>query len=416
MTTQYEHANAGTITPEMEQVAAREGLAPEQVMEGVAAGEIVIMVRAGKPPLGIGNGLKTKINANIGTSSDEVDPEAELEKAKIAEQFGADTISDLSMGGNIDEIRKSIVGVTSVPLTTVPIYQAVAEKGSFKAVNAQDLYEMVNRQIKDGISSVVLHAGFSYEMLLSLKTEKRIMGMVSKGGALTSAWMVRNEQDNPFMQIFDDFLELLHENDVVLSLGNTMRSGCIYDVKDEPQKDEITANAKLAERANAAGVQVIVEGMGGHVQPNDIIEYVKHHKEITSGRPLFIAGPLPIDIAVGYDHIAACVGGSIASGAGADYLCYITPAEHLNLPNVAQVREGVIAFKIAAHIGDTIKYGISTEDKKMGELRRCQDWEGQFEMALDGFKAREIHPDAQKQCTMCGRYCALQLLDKFLKE
>ncbi|MCK5559853.1 MAG: phosphomethylpyrimidine synthase ThiC [Thermoplasmata archaeon] len=416
MTTQYEHATTGTITPEMEQVAAREGLAPEQVMEGVAAGEMVIMVRAGKPPLGIGKGLKTKINANIGTSSDEVNPEAELEKAKIAEQYGADTISDLSMGGNIDEIRKSIVGVTSVPLTTVPIYQAVAEKGSFKAVNTQDLYEMVNRQIKDGISSVVLHAGFSYEMLLSLKSHQRIMGMVSKGGALTSAWMVRNEQDNPFMQIFDDFLELLHENDVVLSLGNTMRSGCIYDVKDEPQMDEITTNAKLAERANAAGVQVIVEGMGGHVQPNDIIEYVKHHKEITSGRPLFIAGPLPIDIAVGYDHIAACVGGSIASGAGADYLCYITPAEHLNLPNVAQVREGVIAFKIAAHIGDTIKYGISTQDKKMGELRRCQDWEGQFAMALDGFKAREIHPDAQKQCTMCGRYCALQLLDKFLKE
>ncbi len=416
MKTQYERANAGEITAEMEQVASRERVPPEQVRVGVATGAIVIMVRAGKPPLGIGRGLKTKINANIGTSSDEVDPAAELEKAKIAEQYGADTISDLSMGGSIDAIRKSICEVTSVPLTTVPIYQAVAEKGSFKEVLVQDIYAMIKNQIEDGISSVVLHAGFSYEMLQSLKKNRRIMGMVSKGGALTSAWMIRNEQENPFMQIFDDFLELLHDNDVVLSLGNTMRSGCIYDVKDEPQMDEITTNAKLAQRANQAGVQVIVEGMGGHVQPNDIIEYVKHHKDITGGRPLFIAGPLPIDIAVGYDHIAACVGGSIASGAGADYLCYITPAEHLNLPNVEQVREGVIAFKIAAHIGDTIKYGISQQDKQMGALRRCQDWEGQFAMALDGFRAREIHPDAQKQCTMCGRFCALQLLDKFLKE
>jgi phosphomethylpyrimidine synthase len=416
MKTQYELAQDGEVTPEMEALAKSEPMTAAEIRDGVATGQIVIMTRKGKPPLGIGTGLRTKINANIGTSSDEVDPEAEIAKAKVAEQYGANTISDLSMGGNIDEIRKSIIEVTNVPLTTVPIYQAVAEKGSFKAVEVRDIVGMIWKQIEDGISSVVLHVGFTYEMLTSLKDKKRIMGMVSKGGALTSAWMIQNEQDNPYTDIYNDILEILHDNDVVLSLGNTMRSGCIFDIKDEPQLDEITTNSELANRANDAGVQVIVEGMGGHVQPNDIIEYVKHYKNVTGSRPLFIAGPLPIDIAVGYDHIAACVGGSIASGAGADYLCYITPAEHLNLPNIDQVREGVIAFKIAGHIGDTMKFGLSEQDQKMAELRKCQDWDGQFAIALDGYRAREIHPDSQKQCTMCGRFCALQLLDKFLSE
>jgi phosphomethylpyrimidine synthase len=252
-------------------------------------------------------------------------------------------------------------------------------------------------------------------MLEKLRDVDRIMGMVSKGGALTAAWMIEHDVENPLLENYNDVLEILHEHDVVLSLGNTMRSGCIFDVKDKPQLDEISENTRLAKIANDAGVQVIVEGMGGHVQPAGIPTLVKHYKEVTGNRPLFVAGPLPIDIAVGYDHIAACVGGAMASGAGADYLCYITPAEHLGLPNVDQVREGVVAFKIAAHIGDTIKFGPSGADHTMAIHRHAQDWEAQFDLALDGTRAREIHPVDQKICTMCGKFCALRIMEKYLK-
>lgn len=221
---------------------------------------------------------------------------------------------------------------------------------------------------------------------------KRIMGIVSKGGSFTSAWILQNNKENPFRSKFDEICGILSEKDVVLSLGNTMRSGCIHDLMDEPQDEEIEMNAELARRANDLGVQVIIEGMGGHVSPNIIPGYVAHYKRKTDRRPLFVAGPLPIDIGVGYDHISGCVGGALAAGAGADYLCYITPSEHLALPSMAQVREGVVAFKIAAHIGDTLKYGPRADDKKLAEYRR----------------AREMHhPNETKTCSMCGKYCAI---------
>jgi phosphomethylpyrimidine synthase len=413
--TLFEQAVSGRSSEIFLEVAKLESLPEDTVREKLAKGEITIMTRSNKPSLGIGTGLKTKINANIGTSSDNIHPDQELEKAKVAQKYGADTISDLSMGGNIDKIRQDILNVTDLPLTTVPIYQAIADCGSFKDVGIEDIISIIKKQVDHGISSVVIHAGFTKAMLHSLRDVDRIMGMVSKGGALTSAWMIEHDVENPMLDNFDEILKILYEKDVVLSLGNTMRSGCVFDVKDSPQLNEVLENSKLAKRANDAGVQVIVEGMGGHVLPTEIPKFVNHYKEKTGNRPLFVAGPLPIDIAVGYDHIAASVGGAMTSGAGADYLCYITPAEHLGLPNIDQVREGIIAFKIAAHIGDTIKFGPSQRDKKIAEHRHKQDWESQFALALDGDRAREIHPVDQKVCTMCGKYCALRIMENFLK-
>ena len=336
----YAAAIAGRAIPIIDEVARTEGVSPNFLLKQIASGRVVVMARDGKPPVGIGEGLKTKINANIGTSAEVFDADNEVEKAKTAEKYGADTITDLSMGGPIDEIRRKILEETSVPLTTVPIYEAVVERGSFKVMTEQDLIRMIRKHVREGISSIVIHAGFTLAMLEMLKDATRIMGMVSKGGSFTSAWMLQNESENPFFSHFDEICGILAERNVVLSLGNTMRSGCIHDRMDGPQEMEIDMNAELARRANELDVQVIIEGMGGHVSPDKISDYVARYKKKIGHRPLFVAGPLPIDVGVGYDHISGCVGGALAAGAGADYLCYITPSEHLALPNVAQVREG----------------------------------------------------------------------------
>jgi phosphomethylpyrimidine synthase len=414
--TLLESANAGKEVQAIYAVAKAEGVKSTFLLKQVALGRVVILQREGKQPVGIGESLRTKINANIGTSAEVFNPNEEVEKAMVAEKYGADTITDLSMGGPIDEIRRSIAEGTNTPLTTVPIYQAVVEAGSIGAITEYDLVRMVKKHVDNGISSIVVHAGVTLDMLEKLRGIKRIMGMVSKGGSFTSAWMLQNNKENPFLSKFDEICEILSEKDVVLSLGNTMRSGCIHDLRDEPQDEEIEMNAELARRANDLGVQVIIEGMGGHVSPNIIPDYVAHYKRKTDRRPLFVAGPLPLDIGVGYDHISGCVGGALAAGAGADYLCYITPSEHLALPNVAQVREGVVAFKIAAHIGDTLKYGPRADDKKLAEYRRARDWENQFRLAIDGERAREMHhPNETKTCSMCGKYCAIAIMEDYLK-
>jgi len=409
-------AIAGKDLQIINEVADTEGVSPDFLRMQIASGRVVIMQRCEKPPVGIGEGLKTKINANIGTSAEIFDPNAEVEKAQIAEKYGADTLSDLSMGGPIDEIRKRIQEATTIPLTTVPIYQTVVEKGSYDAVTEVDLTRMIGKHVAEGISSIVIHAGFTSEMLEILRSTKRVMGMVSKGGSFTSAWMLQNGKDNPFLSQFEHICEILAQRNVVLSLGNTMRSGCIHDRMDTPQEMEIEMNGRLARRANELGVQVIVEGMGGHVSPDKIPDYISVYKRMTNRRPLFVAGPLPIDIGVGYDHISGCVGGALAAGSGADYLCYITPSEHLALPNASQVREGVVAFRIAAHIGDTLKYGPRAEDRRLAEFRRARDWEGQFRLAIDGNRAREIrNRDEKEACTMCGKYCALATMEHYLK-
>ena len=413
MKTQLEHAKSGTFTEEMREISGKENININLLRERIASGEIVIMLRKGHN-VAVGTGLKTKVNANLGSST-ESENDSEMQKAVIAEKYGADTICDMSMSGDINKIRRKIFDMTTVPITTVPIYQAVAENSI--TVSEENIIKIIEKQADEGISSFVIHAALTPEMLSILKKKQRVMGVVSKGGAMTAAWMFENGSENPFLKNFNKILDIMRKHDVVLSLGNAMRSGCIHDGMDELQKMEAELNAKLAEQANTAGVQVIIEGMGGHVAANNIPDYVEYYKKITGNRPLFVAGPLPIDIAVGYDHMAACVGGAMASGAGADYLCYITPSEHLGLPDTEQVKEGVIACKIAAHIGDSMKTGLSKRDLELAEMRKTHDWKGQFEMAIDkGDAARKYHKNYKGACTMCGKYCAIDVMNKYLKK
>jgi phosphomethylpyrimidine synthase len=407
-TTHVEHAQRGTVTPQMEDIARSEGISPFELCNGISQGSIVIMQR-GRHITGIGKGLSTKVNVNLGTSTGKVSIEAELEKVHIAEQFGADTISDLSMGGDITAIRKEIFAHSTLPVTTVPVYQAVVEYG-LKKLAADDILATLRMQAEEGISSVVIHC-VNREMLGELHRKKRILGIVSKGGSITSAFMLMNKCENPFIEHFDDVLSICRRYDIVLSLGNTARSGCIHDRRDRMQLAEIRQNVQLAHQARSAGVQVIIEGAGGHIRSDRIAPMVKYYKK-QSPFPLFVAGPLPTDIAVGYDHIAGAAGASAASAAGADYLCYITPAEHLGLPGPDAVKEGLIAFRIAAHIGDTVKYGREAEDTKMATLRAALDREGQIRCSMDPERARELS-DGDKECTMCGEFCAIRIMREF---
>ncbi len=408
MHTQVEQAQRGTITPQMQDVARREGIDPYELCENIAAGSAVIMRRS-KHYTGIGKGLLTKVNVNLGTSSTKVCIEEEIQKARIAETFGADTISDLSMGGDINAIRNEIFSHTTLPITTVPVYQAVVEQG-LKKMTADDIMATFRMQAEQGISSIVIH-GVNREMLGELRRKKRILGIVSKGGSITSAFMLINQCENPFIEHFDEVISICRRHDIVLSLGNTARSGCIHDRRDRMQMAEIRQNVELAHQAHSAGVQVIIEGAGGHIRNDRIPPLVKYYKK-QSPYPLFVAGPLPTDVAVGYDHIAGAAGASTASAAGADYLCYITPAEHLGLPSPDAVKEGLIAFRIAAHIGDTVKYGREVEDTKIALLRAELDREGQIRCSMDPQRARELS-DGDPECTMCGEFCAIRIMREF---
>ncbi|MFZ0183045.1 MAG: phosphomethylpyrimidine synthase ThiC, partial [Methanoregula sp.] len=398
----------GIITPQVRLVAEKEGVNSATLCRQIADGSTVIMQR-GDRLVGIGRGLSTKINVNLGTSTGKVNVGDEIRKARIAEEFGADTISDLSMGGDIDAIREEICSVTTLPITTVPVYQAVVENG-LKEMTSGDILTTLRKQAETGISSVVVHC-VSREMLDGFRKKNRVLGMVSKGGSITSAFMLINQCENPFVEHFDEVLSICRKHDIVLSLGNTARSGCIHDRRDKMQVAEIRQNIVLAHRALARGVQVIIEGCGGHIRSDRILSYIKYQKRL-SPFPLFVAGPLPTDIAIGYDHIAGACGGSAASAAGADYLCYITPAEHLGLPTPAAVKEGLIAFRIAAHIGDTVKYGRDAQDKTVAELRAALDREGQIRCSMDPGRARELS-DGEAECTMCGEFCAIKIMREF---
>jgi phosphomethylpyrimidine synthase len=408
MLTQLEQAQQGKITQHMEEIALSENMDPYELCERVAAGSIVIM-RRGRQVTGIGQGLSTKVNVNLGTSSTRVCVDDEIKKARIAETFGADTISDLSMGGDINAIRKEIFSNTTRPVTTVPVYQAVVDYG-LKDLTAGAIMATLKMQADQGISSIVIHC-VNQEMLDEFRKKKRLLGIVSKGGSITSAFMLLNQCENPFITHFDEILALCRRYDIVLSLGNTARSGCIHDRCDRMQLAEIRQNVELAYRAHAAGVQVIIEGAGGHIRSDRIAPMVRYYKR-QSPFPLFVAGPLPTDVAIGYDHIAGAVGASAASAAGADYLCYITPAEHLGLPNPEAVKEGLIAFRIAAHIGDTVKYGREAEDTKIARLRAALDREGQIRYSMDPRRSRELS-DGDPECTMCGEFCAIKIMRGF---
>ncbi|MDD1706471.1 MAG: phosphomethylpyrimidine synthase ThiC [Methanoregulaceae archaeon] len=408
MKTESDAAREGTITGRVEKVASDEGIEAKILSERVAAGSVVIMHR-GKVAIGIGQGLRTKVNVNIGTSPACCNPDEEVEKARIAERYGADTISDLSMAGDISATRKRISAATSLPLTTVPLYQTVAETG-LDNLTCRDFIRTIRMQAKEGISSLVLHM-VSRTILKHIQESPRVLGIVSKGGSMMAAHMILGKCENPYLECFEDILSITKKHDIVISLGNTMRSGCISDARDRLHAEEMRANITLADRAHEEGVQVIIEGVGGHVHAGRISRYIRDYKR-KMPYPLFVAGPLPTDIAMGYDHIAGCVGASLASGAGADYLCYLTPAEHIGLPTRDEVKEGLIAFRIAAHIGDTIKYGSIKKDEAVARRRAELDWKGQADLALDPERICQENPQGTP-CSMCGPFCAIRIMKEF---
>jgi phosphomethylpyrimidine synthase len=411
-----EDAVGNVISKEMHYIAEIERIDVKTLMKKISKGEVVIMKRDNFHPVGIGTPLRTKINVNLGTSSSAIDLNEEFKKVEVAQKYGADTISDLSMGGEIDEIRKKIMEISNIPITTVPIYQAVIEAEHVSEITEDLIFNVIKKQLKDGISSIVLHSGFTLNTLNEMKG-KRVMKMVSKGGSLTASYMKSREVENPFLQNFEKLLELIKEYDVVLNLGNALRSGCIHDEVDEFQLSEIKKNNKLAKIANDYGVQVILESLGGHITAENIIKWVKLHKKMTDNRPLFVSGPLPIDIATGHDHIAAAIGGAFASGFGADYICAITPAEHLCLPTLEDIKNGLIACKIAAHVGDSMKFGLNhlfNDDLELSKNRYLKNWKEQFEYCIDPDEPKKRHLTDGELCTMCGKHCALSISKKIL--
>ncbi len=405
-----EAACLGMITDPIRRVALSEGMEQNALLKSITDGSVVIMRREGYA-LGIGKGLRTKVNVNIGSAPNRVSVKDEVEKARVAEEFGADTISDLSMGGDIRRIRQAIFRHTRVPVTTVPIYQTAAERGIDHMTN-QDILATVREQAAAGVSSMVLHA-VSTDILGLLKRHQRILGVVSKGGSITSAYMHLNDCENPYIVMMDEILAIFRKHDIVLSLGNTARSGCIHDERDPAARQELKENVALARSALEQGVQVIIEGAGGHIRLDRISRSVREYKQ-ASPFPLFVAGPLPTDIAVGYDHLAGCVGASTACAAGADYLCSVTPSEHLGLPGPDQVKEGLIAFKIAAHIGDIVKNRSDLPDKELSMKRSRLDREGQFASAMDEPRARQLAGE-EETCSMCGDFCAIRLMKQILE-
>ncbi len=412
----FDEALKGNITKEMLHIAEIERVDVRKLMKKISKGQVVIMKRENFKPVGIGFPLRTKINVNLGTSSSAINLSEEFKKVEIAQKYGADTLSDLSMGGDIDAIRKRVLEISSVPITTVPIYEAIIEADSVSNVSEDLIFKVIEKQIKDGISSIVIHTGFSLETLNKMKG-KRIMKIVSKGGSLTASVMKSNEIENPFLQNFGHILEQIKEYDIVINLGNALRSGCIHDKVDEFQLSEIKINNKLAKMANKAGLQVILESLGGHINAKDIIKWVKIHKKLTNNRPLFVSGPLPIDIATGHDHIAAAIGGAFASGFGADYICAITPAEHLSLPSLDDIKNGLIACKIAAHVGDSMKFGLNhlfRDDLELSMNRFLKNWKKQFEYCIDPDEPKKRHLTNEDICTMCGNHCALSISKRIL--
>jgi phosphomethylpyrimidine synthase len=428
--TQIEQAKKGIITPEVELVAREEGLSPEQVTACVADGTIVILknnraIGGGKRVFGVGKGLRTKNNANIGTSRDACDVDYELQKLEVAVKFGADTVMDLSTGGDLRAIRRKILQRSPVSVGSVPIYQvavrALDAGRPFSAVTANELFDVIEENARDGIDFMTVHCGVTKASLEALRSQGRVLGVVSRGGALLVDWMIENNAENPLYSQYDRLLDLAHEYDVTLSLGDGMRPGCIADATDRAQIQELITLGALAKRALERGVQVMVEGPG-HIPLHQIAENIRLEKEVCKGAPFFVLGPLVTDIAPGYDHITAAIGGAVAAWMGADFLCYVTPAEHLRLPTIEDVRDGVVAARIAAHAADIAKgiKGADDRDLALSRLRQKRDWSGQIAASIDPEKARLYHESSPSSlddaCSMCGELCSIRMLERKLKE
>lgn len=424
--TQLEYALSGVITKEMQIVADYEGVPEEFILEGVKKGEIVIPANVNHTnlvPRGIGKGLSTKVNANIGTSDAFPEIGKEIEKLKAAIEAGTDAIMDLSTGGDVAKLRREVIKNSSVPVGTVPIYQAAVESisryGSIVAMPEELIFKVIEEQAKDGVDFITVHCGITLETLQRIKNNERLMSVVSRGGALTIAWMLHNEKENPLYQHFDRLLDIAKKYDVTLSLGDGLRPGCLRDATDAAQIQELIILGELVKRARGAGVQVMVEGPG-HVPIDQIEVNVKLQKSLCHNAPFYVLGPIVTDIAPGYDHITAAIGGAIAAFAGADFLCYVTPAEHLGLPDVQDVKEGVIAAKIAAHAADIAK-GIKKareRDLAMAKARASLNWNEQIRLSIDPEKAKKYRIAKNKPntetCSMCGKLCAMKIVSKYL--
>lgn len=423
LVTQIDFARAGQITPQMKEVAEREHRDPEYIRERVADGRIaipanIVHIKKGMRAFGVGEGLSTKVNVNLGISGDKADAAEEWKKVKIAEDYGADAIMDLSNSGKTRQFRQQLIDETPLMVGTVPMYDAIGymEKPLVK-LTKDDLFEVVRAHAEDGVDFMTIHCGINKSVTKTFKETGRLMNIVSRGGSLLFGWMEVTGNENPFYEFFDELLKICHEYDVTISLGDSCRPGCLYDSNDATETAEMIELGKLCKRAWAAGVQVMVEGPG-HMALDEIAANMKLQKRLCHNAPFYVLGPLVTDIGVGYDHITAAIGGAISASSGADFLCYVTPAEHLCLPDAQDVLDGLMATKIAAHAADIAKKVPHARDMddKMGQARRKLDWDAMWKCALDpvtGKKRYEESPAATEgTCTMCGKMCAVRTVNK----
>lgn len=426
LVTQIDFARAGQITPQMKEVAEREHRDPEYIRERVADGRIaipanIVHIKKGMRAFGVGEGLSTKVNVNLGISGDKADAAEEWKKVKIAEDFGADAIMDLSNSGKTRQFRQQLIDETPLMVGTVPMYDAIGymEKPLVK-LTKDDLFEVVRAHAEDGVDFMTIHCGINKSVTKTFKETGRLMNIVSRGGSLLFGWMEVTGNENPFYEFYDELLEICHEYDVTISLGDSCRPGCLYDSNDATETAEMIELGKLCKRAWAAGVQVMVEGPG-HMALDEIAANMKLQKRLCHNAPFYVLGPLVTDIGVGYDHITAAIGGAISASSGADFLCYVTPAEHLCLPNAQDVLDGLMATKIAAHAADIAKKVPHARDMddKMGQARRKLDWDAMWKCALNpvtGKKRYEESPAATEgTCTMCGKMCAVRTVNKIFE-
>lgn len=421
--TQIDSARAGIVTPEMEAVALKEGRSAEFIREGVAAGRIAIPANIhhkSLSPEGVGEGLRTKVNVNLGISGDLEDEKEEWAKVDVAIELGAEAIMDLSNHGKTRAFRRALIEKSPAMIGTVPMYDAIGYlEMPLVEITAEDFLDVVRAHAEDGVDFVTIHAGMNRRTIESFKETGRLTNIVSRGGSLIFAWMEATGNENPFYEHYDEVLEILHEHDVTISLGDAMRPGSTYDATDASQIAELIELGKLTKRAWDAGVQVMVEGPG-HMALDEIATNMKLEKRLCHNAPFYVLGPLVTDIAPGYDHITAAIGGAVAAASGADFLCYVTPAEHLRLPDASDVREGLVATKIAAHAADIAKKipGARDVDNRMSDARRRVSWEEMFELAIDPVKPRAYFesapPSNEGTCTMCGKMCAMRTVNKIM--